>query len=222
MRFTNPSPMVWAGIAMGVAGVSAAVWGALVSRGAAPADPDAPPAVGGGAPAPRPKVASYAMGPLTLRASAAQLAGGGAAASTASDEEVMRQHGFGYTSWFTREVENEVISRLQGWKIENKVNGCAFDTYWDPVEQRQDTLRFREASASTTAVLNDLYPTGKPWTDDPKNPQGPIYGYDPARNRAFGIDYRPERDAPALWRTWLWLRVYFLARRHVCDFIPVT
>lgn len=211
-REPNPAVTLIAGVAMAVAGIgSFAV--ARVARGRAleEGEPTA------GTWAPRPQAPGVQM---VLHMSPGQQAGGGPAGSTPSDERTMRTPGIGFTTWFTLETENEVVSRLRAWKNSRGIpsGGCEQLSTYDPMFGVRYQYQSRQAAEAAQDVLEDLYPTGRPWTPDPRDPLSPIYGLDKELVRIWKL---PTTQGPADWRKWLFMRAYYLALTHVCDYVPV-
>lgn len=218
MRLSEVPRVYW--IAGGAA-LAVTVGALVIARRASASSPEGPTvgSSGGGAPGPAPKLSRHMM----LAATSAQLAGGGAAGSTKSDEETMKTPGIGYTTWFTLETEGEVISRLQAWRNRHMPpgKGCENLKIYDPMFGTTYFYGERQAGEAAQAVLDELYPTGRPWTPDPRDPFSPVYGLDQELVRILRINFDEVRDAPADWRKWLYLRVYYLALYHVCDYVPV-
>ena len=138
---------------------------------------------------------------------------GGAAGSTALDDQAMRRGVVGvYTSWFTQEVEQEIISRMTAYRNQRGISSCLqeYKAIQDPggIGFIDQAVWLREASSATTEALNSLYPNGRPWD--------PNQFYELANSAAA------EGGDVTLWRWWLWKRVYQLAEQHVCQyFSPV-
>ncbi len=200
---------LWISAGLGLVGVTGFVLG-FRARGAAAREPELD-LEGTGRPD-RPSV------PPSVRLGKAWLAvdtGGGPEVSTQTDTEIMRggYHMGQFTSFFTREVEREILSRLQAYKNRHQISLCK------PVEQVVDLNQsdlFRpglgykwldHAEPAATEVLTDLYPTGRPWGGQQFLD---VKSFDEAEETVTG------------WRWWLWWRVYYMAEREVCDFRPVT
>jgi|GEM_PF-4001630 len=217
MRLADVPRLYWiAGGAVALTAVGAIAWARAASAASAPSRE--PGGMGSGSPGGRPVTGLHTL----LAVSPAQVAGGGPAGSTKTDEETMKTPGLGYTTWFTLETEGEVISRLQAWRNSRNIASCKKLKTYDPDFGVTYWYQEQEAAQATQDVLADLYPTGRPWTPDARDPLSPIYGLDPQLVRIWRIDYNEDRDAPADWRRWLFLRVYYLALYHVCDYVPVT
>lgn len=142
--------------------------------------------------------------------------GGGPGMQTHDDEYVMRHNGL-FTTFFTREVEQEVISRLQAYRNKHQITGCknVSGTRLEsggltPIQYRKF---FREGEAATREILTDLYPTGAPWDGD----QFAIY-WNAEEAEEGGVLL----GSPGLWRWWLWNRVNAIADWEVCQWKPVT
>lgn len=147
--------------------------------------------------------------PLMLIAHA--IPAGGAAGTTEADEEAMRSGVPGvFTSFFTTEVQQEVISRMVAFRNANGITSCKDKSmsFNDPVVGFMDRTMWRvEAEQATRQVLQSLWPNGSPW-------QGEQF---------WEITTPAEaEETVALWRWWLWRRVMQLADEHVCLYIPIS
>lgn len=130
------------------------------------------------------------------------------------DDKVMLEEDpearFGYTSFFTQQSEQIVISDLQGWKNSNNPGGsCTWVSGFDPGEfglgEFNDHLV--QARESAAAVLTKRYPEGKwrPYNTEAGTPLHP--------GQPLPVDY-------PLWQRWLFRRVELIANREVCSFVP--
>lgn len=149
---------------------------------------------------------------------AALVEGGGASTGTPDDDYTMR-HGGLFTTWFTRDVEQEVRSRLQAYKNKHNVTTCTAVHGTRPgIGSHLDTFDylkyFKEAEAATREILTDLWPDGRPWDGE-----------------QFALIWTPEEAETGyggvttpvhLWRWWTWNRVNDMAAREVCGWRPVT
>ena len=131
-------------------------------------------------------------------------------------EAVMRggYHVGQYTSFFPRDVEIEVIRRLEAYKHAHGIKFCT-PVPMDPgmgetYDEFQPGLGYKwldHAEPATEAVLMSLYPTGIPWD-----------GQEFVKVDSFA----EAEQTTSLWRYWLWRRVYHLAETYVCGFTPET
>ena len=134
---------------------------------------------------------------------------GGAADATEADEEAMRSAMGAFTSFFTTDVQQEVISRMVAYRNERGISSCKDKTmsFNDPVVGFIDRTMWRtEAEAATRQVLQSLWPNGAPWDGE----------------QFWEIEYAAQaEETTTLWRWWLWRRVMRLADAHVCQYIPI-
>lgn len=193
-RAQNPAPWVPWLVTAGL--VSVGVGGILLARRAS-ASPGATDGNGNG------------DKPLVMIAA---IPAGGASGSTAIDDQHMRGGVVGvFTSWFTQEVQQEIIGRMISYRNQNGIKNCRVESeaIADPFGGGfLDVTKWRtEAEAATRQVLQSLYPNGAPW--------------DPAQ--FYKIEnWQEAEETTALWRWWLWKRVMQLADVHVCQYIPIN
>lgn len=193
VRAQNPAPWVPWLVTATLAGVG--IGGLLLGRRAAAA-------VDGGN--------GNGGGPPMLIAHAASIPAGGAAGATEADEEAMRSGNVGvFTSFFTTDVQQEVISRMVAYRNERGITSCKDKTmsFNDPVVGFIDRTMWRtEAEAATRQVLQSLWPNGAPWDGE----------------QFWDIEYAAQaEETTTLWRWWLWKRVMRLADEHVCLYMPI-
>lgn len=142
----------------------------------------------------------------------ALVTGGGPAQTTEDDDAIMRSPNStgNFTSFFTREVEREVVSRFQAYRNQQGISSCSpvpAPKDWGDLLAGDPGFKYlREAERATVQVLFDLYPTGAPWSGE-----------------AFWdiVEVGQAEISVSLWRWWLFHRVYKLAEQHVCHFSPV-
>jgi hypothetical protein len=144
--------------------------------------------------------------------------GGGPGAQTQDDETVMRSNGL-FTTFFTREVEAEVISRMQAYKNRHKiqpgdckpVSGVIMESGGLGIVRF--LKYFDEGAKASVEILTDLYPTGAPWD---ASKLGNVTSPEEAEEGGVLL------GAVGLWRWWLWHRVVRISDFDVCGFKPVT
>jgi len=144
--------------------------------------------------------------------------GSGTAPTQEEDDQTMRHNGL-FTTFFTREVEQEVISRMQAYKNKHKitphdckpVTGTIIET--GGLGYMQVRKYFDKGAAATVEILTDLYPTGAPW--DASKLGGVYYAEDAEEGGVL-------MGAVGLWRWWLWNRVIGISDWEICGFRPVT
>jgi hypothetical protein len=193
VRAQNPAPWVPWAVTAALAGVG--ITGIVLGRRAAAAVPDT--ANGGG--------------PTMIVAHLAAIPSGGAAGSTEIDDQHMRGGFKGvFTSWFTPEVQQEVVSRMVAYRNQRGITTCSDKTesFNDPVVGFIDRTMWRvEAEAATRQVLQSLWPNGAPWNGE----------------QFYAIqDWQEAEETTSLWRWWVWKRVMQLADEHVCKYIPIN
>jgi len=126
-----------------------------------------------------------------------------------ADEAAMRRNPVAYTSFFTRDVEREVVSRLEDWRAIHGTSKCTPEVRYlpSPLGGMHQMKYLAAAATATDALLQQLYPAGRPWRAD----------------EIDAVATAAEAEASVgLWRWWLWRRVYRLAQWHVCGYEPVT
>lgn len=133
------------------------------------------------------------------------------------DERVMLEEDpearFKYTSFFTPESEQIIISDLQGWRNKNNPTGaCVWVTGFDPGEFGQGEFNdyMVEAREAAASVLQKRYPEGmwRPYTTEAGTPLKPSTG--------MSLQH-------PLWQRWLFQRVENIGKREVCSWgVPGT
>ncbi len=197
-RAHNPAALLPWIVTVGLAGVG--VGGVVMARRALAAQPDGTPPGGGLDP----------EGQRQVFGAIAATTGGGAAQASPAEEQTMRNDPLGHTSFFTPEVEQQVIGQLQAYKNQNGTAGC--DYVYKNVSGyggiQQVPAYIRAAEQASRQILNTLWPSGRPW--------------DASIFWTYGDAPAAEAAGLTLWRAWLWFRVMRLADEHVCNIRPVT
>jgi hypothetical protein len=142
--------------------------------------------------------------------------GSGLPPTLEEDDKTMRTNGL-FTAFFTREVEQEVIARMQGYRNKHKIqpgdckvkSGTLLDAM-GPVHYRK---YFDKGEQAVDEILTDLYPSGAPW-------DGGQFAH--IQNAEEAEEGGPLLGSVGLWRWWLWSRVIRLSDWEVCGFKPVT
>jgi len=143
--------------------------------------------------------------------------GSGTPPSLEEDAQTMRTNGL-FTAFFTSEVEQEVISRMQAFKNKHKIEpGDCKPVVGTIMESGglgyvQYRKYFDRGAQATIEILTDLYPPGAPWDKA-------ISGVHTAEEAEEGGVLL---GAVGLWRWWLWNRVIGISDFQVCGFKPVT